>query len=234
MHIRNAALKYCRQPFNNILLKRGFILGKIKDLPFKEKLENIWYYYKWHILAGAFAVFIAAVLIGSFLSREEYVFNISIVGYFDNSRKEEVSNFQNDITKLVAPGSDKRTSALVELYRLKDASGKSKDLEPADVEKLTVKIAAKEVDILIINKDDFNNYMNQDTFLKLDDLKLDKDNKAYKLVKSNSSVYGISVEGNKLLDKIGYDTKDKVLGVLINTKNKESSEKVINWILKFQ
>jgi hypothetical protein len=203
-------------------------------LPPKEKMENIWYYYKWYILAGILAVLAAATLIGSFLTREKYVFNISIVGYFDNSKQEEVNNFESDITKLVAPESDKRTSALVELYKSKDASGKYKDLAPADIEKLSVKIAAKEIDILIINKDDFNNYISQETFLKLDDLKLDTGNKAYNLVKSNSSVYGISVDGNKLLDKVGYDTKDKVIGILVNTKNKESSGKVLNWILKYQ
>ncbi|MFL0268912.1 hypothetical protein [Candidatus Clostridium radicumherbarum] len=209
-------------------------MGKIKNLPPKENLENIWYYYKWHIFACIFAVLAAVVLIGSYLTREKYIINLSMVGYFDNSRSQEVSNFQNDITKLLVPEANKRTSALVELYRSKDSSGKLKELEPADVEKLSVKIAAKEVDILIMNKDDFNNYMNEDTFLKLDDLKLDNANKAYKLVRANSSVYGISVEGNKLLDKIGYDTKDKVIGIVVNTKNKESSEKVINWILKLQ
>lgn len=209
-------------------------MSKIRNLPPKEKMENIWYYYKWYIFAGMFAVLAAAILIGSFLTREKYIFNISIVGYFDNSKKDEVNNFQSDITKLVAPESDKRTSALVELYKSKDTGGKYKDLAPADIEKLSVKVAAKEVDVLIINKDDFNNYMSKETFLKLDDLKFDTDNKAYKLVKSNSSVYGVSVDGNKLLDKIGYDTKDKVMGILVNTKNKESSEKVMNWILKYQ
>lgn len=209
-------------------------MGKFKNLPMKEKLENIWYYYKWHILSCVLVVFVASALIGSYLNREKYVINISMVGYFDNSRNEAVSNFQEDITKLLVPKADKRTSALVELYKSKDTSGKLKNLEPANVEKLSVKIAAKEVDILIINKDDFNNYMNEDTFLKLDDLKLDNANKSYNLYKTDSSVYGISVEGNKLLDKIGYDTKDKVIGILVNTKNKESSEKVINWLLKFQ
>lgn len=209
-------------------------MGKFKNLPLKEKLENIWYYYKWHILSCVLAVFVAAALIGSYLNREKYVINISLVGYFDNSRNEAVNNFQEDITKLLVPEANKRTSALVELYKSKDKSGKLKNLEPANVEKLSVKIAAKEVDILIINKDDFNNYVNEDTFLRLDDLKLDNADKAYKLYKADSSVYGISVEGNKLLEEIGYDTKDKVMGILVNTKNKESSEKVINWLLKFQ
>jgi hypothetical protein len=205
-------------------------LKRIKDLPTKEKAENIWYYYKWHILLGIFAVLALTLLTGSFLTREKYVFNISIVGYFDNSKKEEVRNFQNEITNLVAPGSDKRTSALVDLYASKDDSGKYKDLEHSDIAKLSVKMAAKDVDILIINKDDFDYFMKEDTFLKLDDLKLDTDNKASKLVKSNSSVYGIIVEGNKLLDRIGYDTKDKVIGILANTKNKERSEEMINWM----
>jgi hypothetical protein len=205
-------------------------LKRIKDLPMKEKMENIRYYYKWHIIAGIFAVLALTLLIGSFLTREKYVFNISIVGYFDNSKKEEVKNFQNEITNLVVPGSDKRTSALVDLYASKDNSGKYKDLEHSDIAKLSVKMAAKDVDILIINKDDFDYFMKEDTFLKLDDLKLDTDNKVSKLVKSNSSVYGIIVEDNKLLNQIGYNTKDKVIGILANTKNKKRSEEVINWM----
>jgi hypothetical protein len=65
-------------------------------------------------------------------------------------------------------------------------------------------------------------------------LNIKTDDKVNKLVKSNSSVYGISVEDNKLLNQIGYDTKNKVIGILVNTRNKEKSEEVLNWILKAQ
>lgn len=209
-------------------------MNRIKDLPLKEKLENIWYYYKRYILVGVFFVLSASILISSFLTRERYVFNISIVGYYENLNKDEVTNFQTEVTKLVAPESDKRTSALVDLYQSKNSSSKYKDLEPSALEKLSVKMAAKDVNILIINKDDFNNFMNDGTFFSLDYLKLDSNDKNSKLIKSNSSVYGVSIEGNKLLNKIGYDTKDKFIGILANSKNKNNSEKVLNWILKYQ
>ncbi|GLC29465.1 hypothetical protein [Clostridium omnivorum] len=208
-------------------------MNRIKDLPLKEKLENIWYYYKWYILAGVFLVLSVSILISSFLTRENYVFNVSIVGYYENLNKDEVTNFQKEVTKLVVPASRKNTSALIDLYQAKNTNSKYKDLEPSAVEKLSVKMAAKDVDILIINKDDFDFFMKQGTFFSLDYLNLDSNDKNSKLIKSNSSVYGVSVEGNKLLNKIGYDTKDKFIGILANSKDKKNSEEVLNWILKY-
>ncbi len=49
------------------------ISGDVKiKLPVSEKLENFWYYYKWHTIVGAFLLIVFSVLIFQFCTKEDY------------------------------------------------------------------------------------------------------------------------------------------------------------------
>lgn len=206
-------------------------MTKIKDLPFKEKMENIWYYYKWHIFFSILAVIVVISLIHSSITAPKYVLNISIVGTYDINKKDEVEKLENTLTKKFVNDSDKRKRIGLDLYGLNKIDGTLKDMDPNYYQKFSVKIAVGDVDILIINSYDFKNLMEQDIFLKLNDISEVENSK---LIKKGSDVYGINVEGNKILDKIGYNTKDKVIGIIAASKNSKQAKRVMEWILDFQ
>lgn len=206
---------------------------KIKDLPFKERMENIWYYYKWHIIIGIALIVIVLSSVNSMFTKPIYIFNLSAVGCCDSTKGKEVSELSDDIVKLIGK-TNKRDAAEIDLYGLMNANDTLKNLDYNSHEKLSVKIAAKGVDILVINKSDFDDLIKQEAFVKLDTLKdFDINNKNYNLIKSGSSVYGISVEGNKALEKIGFDTKGKAIGIVAASKRYKASEKVLKWLLNF-
>lgn len=110
-------------------------------------------------------------------------------------------------------------------------------------QKLTVVIGAQQGDLFVFSKESFDAFAKQGLFIDLDKyiadgtLKIDS-SKAYKASvsiegqpSSGSKVYGISVDGNALLESVGYNTKDKVLGIPAYSKKIPLALRMVNWLL---
>lgn len=50
------------------------------DEEHKKKVDNFWYYYKYHVLAGIFILFCAVVFIKDMMAKVDYDYNIAFVG----------------------------------------------------------------------------------------------------------------------------------------------------------
>ena len=50
-----------------------------KELSFGEKVENIWYQYKWYILLGIFTLIVAIYCIYQYANRESFDYNFVFV-----------------------------------------------------------------------------------------------------------------------------------------------------------
>ncbi len=61
--------------------KNEKITGELKiNIKKSEKLENFWYYYKWHTIIGAFVLVFAVILTLQFCTKEEYDLHILYAG----------------------------------------------------------------------------------------------------------------------------------------------------------
>lgn len=48
----------------------------------KKKIDNFWYYYKYHVLAGAFAIFLVIIFIRDIVNRIDYDYCVAMVGNY--------------------------------------------------------------------------------------------------------------------------------------------------------
>ncbi|AST58776.1 ABC transporter substrate-binding protein [Thermoanaerobacterium thermosaccharolyticum] len=207
----------------------------MKDMTFKEKVEYIWDYYKIHIIVGVVVIAIIVSFVNSIINNKDYVFDFSLIGTSINFDKE--MSFQSTVTKELL-GSDKgKKQALVEFYMLTKGSDGKYKLDPTSVQKLMVKISAQEVNVIALDKDNFNALAKQGAFMNLDFIK-ELDLSGFKTERLPSSkdvkagTYGIDLnKGNKYLDEIGYDYHDKVIAIVSNSQNKDLSIKFLKWIL---
>ncbi len=72
-------------------------MGKLK-----EKLENFWYYYKWHTLIAVFFIFVIVVMITQMVGREEHDIKILYAGPYmisDNASNELASTVEQLMPK---------------------------------------------------------------------------------------------------------------------------------------
>ena len=48
----------------------------------KKKWDNFWYYYKYHVLAGAFVLFCVIVFVKDMMAKVDYDYCISVIGNY--------------------------------------------------------------------------------------------------------------------------------------------------------
>lgn len=202
------------------------IMTKFNELNRKDKLEYIWDYYKIHIISTIIAILLIGYFAYTQLTRIDYVFNLTLIE--SNIQEDKRIDLQDKITKLVVTPEEKRKQAVIDVIPT--------ITDYKDLEKLSAKLAVKEIDILILDKKMFNTLAEKEGLVQLDNKiginqSYIKNNKFEVEVNGKKGVFGISAEGIKVLEESGIDTHDKVLAIAASSTHMESSIKVVNWFL---
>lgn len=203
----------------------------IKNMPFKKKVEYIWDYYRFHILALLVAIFVGVLIIHGQMTAYKNIFNLTLIG--NGVSYENQQNLENGLTKILGD-EKKREKAFVDLMPVEIGEDGLKHLKYQYKEKFFAEIASKDVDIVILEKVDFDAFAKEGDFYKLTDingLNLKGINTlSVSGDKLKSGPYGIKIDDNRKLKEIGFDTENKVLCILINSKNINKCAKVIEWL----
>ncbi|MCM0650864.1 hypothetical protein NBE98_21135 [Clostridium swellfunianum] len=205
----------------------------LKSMTPKERREYIWDYYKIHIIGGLIGI----LLIGSFIygqvTRVETIFNLTLMGSASIEPKRE--ELQKDITSLLISPTEKKKEAFISTMPIAGNLTSSDASNMQLIQKFMAQIAANELDLIVMDKNDFNKFSEEGIFSKLEDLTDFKSTefKTQKLVKNSAgdSNYGVDVESNKKLEEIGFNTKDKVIAVIATSNRKDQAVKVLKWLL---
>ena len=207
-----------------ISLKEG-----LENKSFKEKLDYIWCYYKIHILAILVLLFFVVSFISAQISKKDTYCNITYIGNsIDVQELVPVKDKLNDIVL----NNDKHTVINFDsIFTDEKSSGKL-----AMDQKLQVNIAAKQIDIALVNKEFFEKNLPYDMFLNLESLNgfstlpLSK-HELIKKVDGNSGTYGISVKNSSILNDIHFDNDDNILVVISNTEHNDAVVNVLKTLL---
>lgn len=209
--------------------------NKFSELDTKKKMEHIWYYYKIHIIVSIIVVIVLVQSIISAANRKTPILSVDFVG--TRITNEKLINLGNEATKFMT----NKPKEEVDLNFLTYDKKGDPSMNSATQNKLTVTIAAGDLDVIIMDKDEFNSWMDEGYLLKLDDIKECADLSKYdlKVVKGKASKqgdstehnYGIEVDKVKAIKNLNYDSDNKVLGIISNTKRKDSAVKFIQWLI---
>lgn len=201
-------------------------MADLKNMTFKEKREYIWDYYKIHIIAGIFLIAVIGSIIHDQVTKVDTIFNLTLVGNSINYEKS--LELQNDITSLLTNNEDKKKQAFVGLTQVSGTLSSQDAINVQVMQKLMAQISVKEIDLIVMDKSDFDKFAVQGTFMSLDNLPELKEFSDKKLF---SDSFSLNVENNKKLKDIGFDTKNKVVGILANTQRKDYALKAIKWLV---
>jgi len=203
-------------------------MADLKSMSRRERLQYIWDYYKLHIIG----VIVLAALVVSFIygqvTKIVYVGNVTILGdVLEESKREE---FQKIITGAVVKEGEKKKQAFVDSFSVgKDQIGAQM------MQKFIVKIAAGDIDVVVLDKEMFEEFVKQDMFMDVDEAKL-KNSKLDKieisLNQGNKKVVAVGAEGSSLLETIGLDTRNKVIAMPRTSINKENGMKIFQELIK--
>ena len=208
----------------------------LKNMSNKKKAEYIWDYYKLHIIGVLAIILIVASLIHSQITKIDYVFNLTMIGNTIDENKRV--NFEKQLTSFVIKPGDKKKQAIVDIIPADSSNSVESIMSNQYMQKFVVRISVGDLDVVILDKKLFESLVKQDTFLKLENisqlnLATIKNEKIEASGSDNKkAVYAINAVDIKMFNKMGFDTHNKVIGIISSCKQKEKAASVLKWLLR--
>ncbi|MBU3170739.1 hypothetical protein [Clostridium estertheticum] len=207
----------------------------LKGMSKHKKAEYIWEYYKFHIIGALAIVCIIISIIHSQITKPDYVFNLTMISNIADTNK--VTNLESLLTKVVVKDGSTRKKAIVSSMPIDTSKNANLQTTSQYMQKLTAEVSVGELDVIILDKTMFESFAKQDMFLRLDnisELNLDslKGEKIHAIGSDKKNdVYAIDAKDITLLKKLGFDLKNKVIGIVGSTKQKYNSILVLKYLL---
>ena len=205
-------------------MKNISIINILKGMSFKEKMSYVWEYYKIHIVS----IIVSLLLITSFgysqITNQEVYYDITYIGA--SIDVDQLSKVDNILNKKILKESTKKVINLDSIF----TDNSSSELNEQFSQKFMVKIASKDIDMAIVNKQFFEDNYSSGMFLNFESItgfdSLTTANQEF--IKRNDSngnlvTYGIAVNSINLLGDVKFPSNDNILVVISNSERIDRS-----------
>lgn len=211
------------------------------DLKFsKQRFKDHFYYSKWLyvlFIIISLTTFSLVFTVTRPVVPKEFKVDISIIGV--TLQDSEMNAWEEEILDSLSQDQQE-----VNIYAMGFSSGGEGSADYSAYEILAARMAANEGDVLIISKEIYLNIAQQGVLLELDDIvsKYDfpeeLDLEEYSILiededysDGKSHTYGLPVDGVLGLVDLGVDPTDKVMVVMVYTKNSDNAIKAVDYIM---
>lgn len=205
-----------------------------KSLSGKNKIEFIYDYYKLPIIGTLLAIIVITYMTYSFITKQNIYCNIT---YYGSTINTDNFNKLKDTLNENILGNDKKSTIFTDSLLITANSNYGDD--PATTQTFAVKLAANEIDILLVEKNNFQYFAANNMLLDLNSLDgfnslniSKEDLVTAKDQSENSNLYGIKVDNLNLLKNCGIDNENTILSIAISSNRHEEVIKVLNELIK--
>jgi hypothetical protein len=207
-------------------------MNNLKNMTNKEKAEYIWDYYKLHIMGVLILIFVVGSFIHGQVIKIDYEFKITLLGSISDEKK--IDDFEKQLTSLVVKEGERKKEALVDVIPLEGADS---GLSSMYMQKFIAELSGGGLDIVVLDKNLFKTFVEQGVFSRLDNI-VELDLTAVKEGKieavgddSERAIFALEASDIKRLQEAGFNTQNKVIGIVESTKQKDKAVMVLKWIL---
>lgn len=200
---------------------------KLKEMTMKKRCSYFWDYYRYHVIGACLILVLMGTVIREVANQSTILLNV-VISEMINERTD-VTELEQQLTQLVKSEAEENETIRIYTYPFNNIESSSSDLTQVYLEKFVAQVAISELDVFILEEDDFSYFYEQGLFKPLDELLQEVegiDSSDY-LLAEDDHVYAIRLEGNKLLEAKGIETKNKVVTVLSNSLRQEESADLI-------
>ena len=199
-------------------------------MSFKSKLDNFWYYYKYHTIIGIFIVLVAFYIIFTGKDNKSSDFNIVV---FSMNNPIDDTNIKQDLDNIIVTDKNKKEVKINFLpYDISDPTSQTSAMS---IQALSVWLAVGDIDILIANEDIIKPYSvdeegkNTLVFVPLNFINID----SIRTIKDvDNEDIGLLVSDIPKLKELNFYDKDLYLSVVSSGKYRDKAQAVINYLLK--
>lgn len=211
--------------------------GKVKELfaamSTAEKAKYIWEYYRYYLFAFLIVFIVAIFLVNDYSPKKDSALSILVLGDLVDSK--EIENIQQKLNEGILSEEERKTHevSIQVIPYAPDAA--DLNVVMAALQRVTGEISTGELDVLFIDKEQFEIMNGEQYFYSLDKL-IDRElpvGKEFMYYDSKNQATGIDAQALPLFNE-AIDDPDVVMGVIVNTQRTENIEKVFNILFKKQ
>ena len=200
---------------------------KWKQMSSKQKFAYFNDYYRNKLIALIIVIGVIISLAYTILSpKPEVVASIAVINDYWND--EKVTEFTKELSTYLELNKEKQKVEIDDTYFLTETGMGN---EMANTQRLGARFAVGDINIVIADKDKFDEFAKSGTFAKISEV-VDGDIPYEE--KLTSDGYGISLKNSKLLKKLESGRNEMVLGILANADEEDYKYiyKIIKYILQ--
>ena len=200
---------------------------KLKEMTMKQRFSYFWDYYRYHVIGAFLILVLMGTVIQEVANQSTILLNV-VISEMINERTD-VTELEQQLTQIVKSEAEENETIRIYAYPFNNIESSSSDLTQVYLEKFVAQVAISELDVFILEENDFSYFYEQGLFKPLDELLQEvegMDSSDY-LLADEDHVYAIRLDGNKLLEDKGIETKNKVVTVLSNSLRQEESADLI-------
>ena len=204
---------------------------KLKEMTMKKRCSYFWDYYRYHVIGACLILVLMGTVIREVANQSTILLNV-VISEMINERTD-VTELEQQLTQLVKSEAEENETIRIYTYPFNNIESSSSDLTQVYLEKFVAQVAISELDVFILEENDFSYFYEQGLFKPLDELlhEVEGIDSSDYLLAEDDHVYAIRLEGNKLLEAKGIETKNKVVTVLSNSLRQEESADLILGLL---
>jgi uncharacterized membrane protein len=220
------------------VMEHKSIKEKMSGMSKKEKASYIWEYFRYPIIGAIVGIAIIISIVNGIVTQKQSVLGITLMGKYVDSNI--LTEFENKTTKeLIKDNPKNKKTVRYEFLTVTDNPMDQYTMASRD--KITITVAAGEVDVMILDKKSYEDYVKVGMFKRLDTMPnfSSLNLKGYSTVKGalvdenvtkEEGIYGISTDNLPALKNIKFDSKDTVLCIVANSKRLDTVTQYINWL----
>ena len=200
---------------------------KLKEMTMKKRCSYFWDYYRYHVIGACLILVLMGTVIREVANQSTILLNV-VISEMINERTD-VTELEQQLTQIVKSEAEENETIRIYAYPFNNIESSFSDLTQVYLEKFVAQVAISELDVFILEENDFSYFYEQGLFKPLDELLQEvegMDSSDY-LLADEDHVYAIRLDGNKLLEDKGIETKNKVVTVLSNSLRQEESADLI-------
>ena len=200
---------------------------KLKEMTMKKRCSYFWDYYRYHVIGACLILVLMGTVIREVANQSTILLNV-VISEMINERTD-VTELEQQLTQIVKSEAEENETIRIYAYPFNNIESSFSDLTQVYLEKFVAQVAISELYVFILEENDFSYFYEQGLFKPLDELLQEvegMDSSDY-LLADEDHVYAIRLDGNKLLEDKGIETKNKVVTVLSNSLRQEESADLI-------
>lgn len=205
-----------------------------KSLSGKKKIEFIYDYYKLPIIGALLAIIIISYMTYSFITKQDTYCNITYYGSTINT--DNFNKIKDTLNENIL-GDDKKYTIFTDTLLINSNLNYGDD--PTTTQAFAIKLAANEIDILLVEKNNFEYFAANNMLLDLNSLEgfdslniSEADLVTAEDQSGNNNLYGIKVDNLNLLKDCGFNNENTILSIAISSNRHEGVIKVLSELTK--